>query len=453
MMRSSRGLLVAGALIALPAGALRARTFSLEQAVHYALHHSSLTALARARALMAAARLRAARAQRMPQLSVSYNYLFSNNPLVALTAELERRQVTASAFTPDNLNHPGITRLATAGLSLAVPIYSGGAVSESIRAGRFGRAAANAGRQETRERIIAATVRAYEGVLAARAALKIARQAVHAAREHADTTASLYRHGRIVHSDALTAAVYLQATREGALKTQAALNAAKANLAAVLGAPATLPISVPALALRPPARRAETVQDFIARALAQRPDLRALKAEEAADLAQAQALRARSGIKVALTASTDWYSETPLPRHNAWTVGGMISAPLYDGGQARDEAAAKEEAAAALGAQRDELETQIRFEIARTYEDMQIARQRYRVGLANVAQAKAAVRLVRIRYGEGRTILLDLLNAEQGLTAAREQRLAALYALMSDRVTLAAADASLTPGTLPRLAS
>lgn len=451
MNRACLRFLVAALLVAVQAPPAHARTFSLRQAVRFALRHSSLTALARARTLMATARLRAARAQRMPEVSAMYNYLLSNNPLMALTAELERRQVTASAFTPANLNHPGISRLATAGLSLAVPVYSGGAISASIRAGRFGRAAARADRVATRQRIMATTVQAYEGVLAARAAVRIARDAMRAAQEHADTTARLYHEGRIVQADALTAAVYLRATHEGVLQAQAALAAAQANLAAVLGAPGGLPVEVPPLRLRPPPPVAMTAQAAILRALQQRPDIRALEAEQAADRAQARALRAQSGVKVDLAASTDWYSETPLPRHNAWTVSGMISVPLYRGGRARDEAAVKEGAALEVAARVDELRTQIRLQIMRTYSNMQIAWRRYRVAVVSVTEARTAVRLVRIRYGEGRTILLDLLNAEQALTAAREERLTALYALVSDEASLAAADASLSLQTLPRL--
>ncbi|MDA8390775.1 MAG: TolC family protein [Gammaproteobacteria bacterium] len=451
MTRASRSLLAAVVLLTVPALTARARTFSLNQAVRFALRHSSLTALARARTLMADARLRAARAQGMPQISATYNYLFSDNPLAALTAELERRQVTASAFTPANLNHPGISRLATAGLSLTVPLYSGGAISADIRAGRLGRAAAQAGRAEIQQRIMATTVQAYEGVLAAKAAVHIAREAMRAARKHADTTARLYHEGRIVHADALTAAVYLRATHEGVLKAEAALQAAQANLVAVLGAPAPLSVQLPAIHLQPPAPVTMTAQAAIARALQQRPDIRALEAERAADLAEARALRARSGIQVGVTASTDWYSETPLPRHNAWTVAGTISAPLYTGGRARDQAAVKQGAALEVAARVDELRTQIRLQIMRTYSNMQIAWRRYRLAVTNVTEARAAVRLIRIRYGEGRTILLDLLNAEEALTAAREQRLAAVYALVSDEANLAAADASLSPQTLPRL--
>ena len=59
--------------------------------------------------------------------------------------------------------------------------------------------------------------------------------------------------------------------------------------------------------------------------------------------------------------------------------------------------------------------------------------------------------VTQVRYGEGRTILLDLLNAEHDLVQAREARLAALYALVANRAALAEACGTLTHRMLTTL--
>ena len=56
-----------------------ARSFTLAQAVDFALTHNSMARLAKARGAAAQAELRLARDQGLPEAGVSYGYLFSNN--------------------------------------------------------------------------------------------------------------------------------------------------------------------------------------------------------------------------------------------------------------------------------------------------------------------------------------------------------------------------------------
>ncbi len=447
-----KSLVVAlGIALGLAGGQAVARSFTLPQAVDFAIGHNSMARLAQARRAAARAQFRVAGDQGLPQASVSYGYLFSDNPLEALSAELERRQVSATAFAPSTLNHPGVTKLGTTTLSLSWPIYSGGAIDAGVRAGRYARQAAKSAASRTRQAIMAQVIQSYEGVLVAREALAVARKAVAAARRHARTARYLYSRGRIVRSDALTASVNLGASEGMLAQARGNVRIAMDNLSAAMGAPATLAIEVPNATLKVVAPPGEDVARFYQRALAHRPDLVALRAAAAAARAQAQAARDRSSVQVRLMAQTQWFSETPGLRHNAWTVGAVISKSLYDGHRNRDQAAVLEERAAELDARLAGLRARIHDEVLRAYETMRIAMRRYRIANANVARAKQAVAVTQVRYGEGRTILLDLLNAEHGLVQAREARLAALYSLVANRAALAEACGTLTRRTLPGL--
>ena len=67
-----------------------------------------------------------------------------------------------------------------------------------------------------------------------------------------------------------------------------------------------------------------------------------------------------------------------------------------------------------------------------------------------VDKARETVRLVRQRYGEGRTILIDLLMAERVLVEARNEELNAALQLELSQVQMQLADGSLAlPGTAP----
>ena len=428
-----------------------ARPFTLAQAVNFALKHNSMARLAKARGAAAQAELRLARDQGLPEASVSYGYLFSDNPLEALSAELERRQVSAAAFTPSTLNHPGITKLGTATLSLSWPLYTGGAIHEALRAGRYGREAAQGAARRIRQSIMGEVIQSYEGVLVAREAVVVARKAVAAARRHARTAHYLYAHGRIVRSDALSADVNLGANEGMLAEARGNVRIAMNNLATAMGAPAGLAITVPHASLRVVPMPHHGLAAFYREALSDRPDIKSLRAEIDALRARAQAARDRSSFQVRLTAQSQWFSEIPNLRHNAWTVGAVISKSLYDGDRNRDRADVLRQRAAELDAKLAGLRARIRNHVTRAFDDMRTAMTQYRIASANVVRARQAVAVTQVRYGEGRTILLSLLNAEHGLVQAREARLAALYALAANRAALAAACGSLSRRTLASL--
>ena len=440
-----------GIALGLAGGQASARSFTLSQAVDFALTHNSMARVAQAKRGTARAAFKLADDQGIPQASVSYGYLFSNNPLEALSAELERRQVGAAAFTPSTLNHPGITKLGTTTLSLSWPIYSGGAIEAGVRAGRYARQAARSDALRARQAIMAQVIQSYEGVLVARQALAVAQKAVAAARQHARTARYLYSRGRIVRSDALTASVNLGANKGMLAEARGNVRIAMDNLSAAMGAPAALTVKVPDVTLEVVAAPDQDIARYYQRALTHRPDLKTLYALAAAARARAQAARDRSSVQVRLMAQTQWFRETPGLRHNAWTVGAVISKSLYDGHRNRDHAAVLEERAAELDAQLAGLRARIHDEVLRAYENMHIAMTRYRIADTNVARARQAVAVTQVRYGEGRTILLDLLNAEHGLVQAREARLAALYALVANRAALAEACGTLTRRMLTTL--
>lgn len=426
-----------------------ARVFTLHEAVRFALTHNSASSVARAKELLARDESRMARAQGGPRATVSYGYLVSNNPLQALSAELERRQVTAQDFAPSSLNHPGTTRLGTTSLSLSWPVYTGGAIDEAIRAGHWGQKAARGFARRTRQHIIAGVVQAYEGLAMAQTARHIAREAVAAAFRHARTTSYLFAHGRIVRSDALTASVNLGANRELLAEAQSDVETAQENLALAMGAPAGLPVHIARGTLRTPALPQKSLKQYLHTALVRRPDVRALQAELRMVRARVRAARAQSSVHVSLMAQSQWFSETPALRHNAWTVGAVISKSLYDGDRARDHADVLQERMAEIDGKLAGLKSRIDYEVATAYDTMRNAARQYRIARINVARAQRTVSLVDRRYGEGRAILLELLNAEQALVQAREQELGALYALASHRAGLASACGTLSMKSLP----
>lgn len=107
------------------------------------------------------------------------------------------------------------------------------------------------------------------------------------------------------------------------------------------------------------------------------------------------------------------------------TIVGVLSIDLYSGRRhsAGIDAATAEAQAAQW--QVRALEQAIRHEVRTAHAALSGAIRRHALSQGNVERARENVRLVRERYGQGRTILIDLLQAERALVEARQEELTA----------------------------
>jgi outer membrane protein len=450
MLRSIFLAVALGAALGASPGA-RAEAFSLEQAQGYALAHNPELLAARARSEAAAARAQAASGARLPSLGVSTSARASNNPLDAFADKLNTRRVTTPDFDPARLNHPGTSDLYNTQLALRLPVYSGGRLSAD--AASAGDMEKNSRLQYERLREIVAfqALQAYLNVQAAREGLTIADDAVAAAREHARTTARLSREGRIVVSDKLTAEVNLSAVQSQREQAATRLATARNQLKLVMGLPLDDDATVSSAGFGAAAAGTANLDDGESRALAGRKDLAALRALSEAARSRVQAARAAHKPKVDFIATSNWYDDKPGFDSHSSSVMGVVSLDLYAGGRHQDEISAALAEDSEMQWRVQALEQAVRNDVRAAHDQLREAQARHASAADNVERARENVRLVTQRYGQGRTILIDLLQAERSYTDARDEELVSRLNIEVGRaaVQLAEGTLALPPETSP----
>lgn len=436
---------IIGAILALAVARAEADAYSVDDAVAYALAHNPSIAAARERASAANARTRAAESARRPRIDVRYGVRRSDSPLDAFADKLNTRSVDpATDFGADALNHPDASTLHNAGIALEWPVYTGGRVIAGVNAARHSERATTAGYARRREVVAFETVAAYRRAQAADAAVSIAHDAVRAAERHAATTARLAAQNRIVLSDKLNAEVNLALIRAQLERAATARLNALTQLKRVMGlsfdgAIEIEPWSEPAFA----APAADALEAIEQRALAQRRDLAAEKALFEAARSRIDAARAAGKPQVSVIASENWYDDSFGLGRNSYTLGATARFNLYNGGRDRDEILAAQHDANGSEQRLLALNQQVRQEVRTAYYALSDARTRLDICADNAGKAKRTVELVRARYGEGRTILIDLLQAERVLVETRTEKLSATLDL-----AIAAASLQLAEGAL-----
>ena len=420
--------------LALGSGYLQAQAFDLDSAVAYALEHNPNLNAVQYQVSASDAQIQVSKAGHLPTVTLSHTARLSDNPLDAFADKLNTRQVTTPDFAPELLNNPGFSDLYFTQLALRWPLYTGGRVEAMVEDAEQTEKNSRLQYQRQREEIAFSTISAYLRVQATEQGLVIAEDAVVASRQHANTTARLAKEGRIVESDKLAAKVGLAAIRsqreQAATRHRTALN----DMKLVIGLPQDSEIDL--VVSKVSALSGDVaVEEYEKQALDNRKDLAAARALVQAAQARVEAARSVHKPSVDLVVSSNWYDDEPGFDSQSSSIMGVLSLDLYNGqnsGKIDITLAQQRE----MQWQLQSLQQSVRKQVRDVYNSLLESRARLAIAEDNVRIAKQTVKLVKQRYGQGRTILLDLLQAERLYSDARIEKLTAQLNLDISQVAL-----------------
>ncbi|HEU4403174.1 MAG TPA: TolC family protein [Candidatus Polarisedimenticolia bacterium] len=404
------------------------QTISLTLAEAIGRARAASPRLGRLRALEAAAEagLKGARADRLPEVGLAAGYT-RNSDVPELTIALPG--------SPPRTIFPNIPDNYRSRLGLALPLYTGGRLTESIVAATEERTAAARDLEGGTADLVLETSAAYWSLVTTREDERVLREAIAAYEGHLDEARNREAVGMAARNEVL--AVQVERDRAELARLQSANGAeiAAANLARLLGIvdgtrlEPSEPIDRPRLAL-------EDLDGLVAMALAARPEHAALVARVAAAEAGARSVRASGRPQASLLAGYDYANPNRriLPPEDTfrgtWDVGLNLTFTLFDGG--RVAAAVTEAVARAEAARRqlEDLDGRIRLETTSRYLDLQTADAATGVAERTLEAAVENRRVSADRYHAGVASSSDLLDAETALLRAgldRVQTLAQLH--------------------------
>ena len=419
-----------------------AAPLTLDEAVQRALTHNPELRAADRQTQAAQARAQAAQVLFRPQVDLRYMARRSDNPLDAFADKLNTRSVTTPDLAPGAINEPGASSVHVTQLSIELPLYTGGRLIAQKRAAGDAAEAARLSYEHQRLTTVYNTIQAYRGAQAGARGMSIADDAVEAAREHAATTARLARQGRIAVSDRMTAELNLASVES--LREQAAHRQRLAldDLRRLLGLPFDAELSLPTWEPTP-VSASTSPSDSTQRGLTQRKDLQAQSILLNASRSKIGAARAAFQPQVSVIAADSWYDDNAALDNKSQSIMGVVSLNLFNGGRDWHGLTAAQHETAESELRLEAMRESIRSEVHAATSRLTEADARRRIAAESVNKARDTVRLVKQRYGEGRTILIDLLMSERVLVEARNEELTA--ALNQE---LSAAQLQLAEGSL-----
>lgn len=339
---------------------------------------------------------------------------------VSATANhIEFVKVSPNSFTAPERRLQG-------GIDLTVPLYSGGAVRNGIKAAKERVAAGQASLRATESAVFADVVTLYMDVLRNEALVALAANQVEVLETNLAATSDRFEIGELTRTDVAQSRARL-AIAQGDLRNAQAnlINVRERYLAATGLAPKDLapPPPLPGLP--------ETVGDAVVTALENNPDL--IAARERAEAAGYDSEVAGSGRlpTVGLFANldyTDYYGTLGGPisadfaqSETTANAGVQVTIPLFQGGlpAARQRQAFARETAALE--QVIEIERSIIAQTRALYASWQAANAVIESSMAAVEAAELSLEGVRAENSIGNRTVLDVLDAERELLSARAQ--------------------------------
>lgn len=439
-------LLIGFSGYALSQQAVELSSVSLQQAVTIALEKNPLRKVAVADTKAAAAGVREARSYLMPHLSFSEIATRGDDPVYAFGSKLRQQRFTEADFTLNKLNTPLPFGNFTTRFGGSWNLFDSFASWHGINQARKMNEAAAHQLDRTDQELVFRVVSSYYDVLLATKHLEVADQSVKTAQSIIDRSQARFDSGLVVESDLLTAKVRMAARQQEVIRARNNLEMTRAQLNTAMGVPVDSPFQ-PADALAEHTLPIRMLQDVEKQALTDRPDLKRIASEEAAQ--RQSVAMAKSSFGPRVNAFAGWEMDNPTflagGGGNNWLGGIEVQFDIFQGGAKRAELSRQRALEEKVVAVKQAASDAIRLEVRRAYYEMDANRQQIEVARAVIAQAQESLRINQDRYDSGLTTITDLLGAEDAARRSQTDYWEAVYHFQTSYANLELASGSLNP--------
>jgi outer membrane protein len=418
---------------------------ALGDAVKLALERHPALRAAGSQAAAAAAGVDQALAGFLPRVDFSEGFARGDNPVYAFGTLLNQGRFTAADFAVDKLNHPDPISNWRTNIGGSVPLFMGGRTILGYQQAQLGRESAERGRARVEHEVIFGVVRAYYGILLAQEAQATVEASVRTAEANLAAAEARNEAGVAVASDVLAARVRLARLKEEAIAAANQVKLARSGLNEAMGVALDRSYTITGHLDLVPLQH-DRLEGLEEQALQYRPDYRQAVLEE--QRLEKEVLRAKGAFLPTMHFVGNYEINNQRftsEGQDSWTVGVVLNLNLFNGGADRArlaEAQANQQRAAAL---RERLANAVGLEVHDAFLALQTARDRVMVAKDAVTQAEESLRIVQDRYDTGLTTIVELLDNETALTAARTNLTRTLY-----DATVGQAKLDLSLGTLDR---
>ena len=292
--------------------------------------------------------------------------------------------------------------------------------------------------QDARDLVVLVAANLYLEAVAGSSRVDAARAQVKTSQAVYDRAVDMHKAGLVPGIDVVRSQVELQAEQQRLIFLANQFQTEKLTLARAIGLPVAqqfqLTDQVP---YSPPP--AVTLDQAIARALANRADYKGLLAQVQA--AQSLKKAARSEGLPTLNFHADYGDIGPNPgdSHGTFTVAGTLKIPLFQGGKVKGDVMQANAVLKQREAQLKDLQNKIEYQVRTALLDLKSSEEQVNVARSTQALAHEQLQESRDRFAAGVVDSLEVVQAQQAVATADENYISSLYRYNVAKASLARA--------------
>jgi outer membrane protein TolC len=289
--------------------------------------------------------------------------------------------------------------------------------------------------RNARELVVLEVVLAYAEALSSQAGEGTLRSQLSLARQLSTITTDRFQQGIASSLDVKRTQQQVNNLQQSLFETENSLTAAKLRLANLLNAKITADYELSDIAAFYDVR-AFSESEALAQALGSRPDYQAAQSQIRAAELELRSARSERYPILSFAADYGQSGRQPFRNLNTFRIQGNLSMPVFEGGRisaAVQEAEGKLEEAQAYF---DEVRAQVETEVLTALAAVESARRQVEVASETTRLAQDEVDLSTTRFTSGVSDNSEVVNAQDRLARAEENRIRALYHLNLARANL-----------------
>jgi outer membrane protein len=413
------------------------QSFTLDQAIDYAIANNPDMQIATERINQAIAQLGVALSAFYPQVTARVSYDHSDNPAQVFSMIVAQRDFTLNSIA--NINNPGYRQNFRPEIIGKLSLFRGGQDYQASKAAELGIDAAEFERSTVHNALIEAVTASYYAYLASIEAQKNAQDSITAITSQLNQTKLQYEAGTTLKSDVLSLDVQLAEAQEAELRATNGIELAKTSMANLLGLSSFQTFTVaPSSSLLAKPKPPASFNDLLDQAMAQRPEIKAaanqveislrkLKSEQGAYLPKADAY-----VSYGQNSSSPGFSSS---KENV-TAGVTVEMDLFSGFNTQQRVRAAERKAAEARETERKTKLAIEQEVKIAFLKLKEALARLHVTEASVLSANEALRLVNEERRAEVVTVTRYIESETARNKAQSNIIAAHYDALSAEAAL-----------------
>jgi outer membrane protein TolC len=411
-------------------------TYTLNQAINYALENNPDLHIASERIGQAEAQLGEAWSAFYPQLTARVGYQVSNNPAQVFAMMVAQREFTSASI--GNINHPGYRQNFRPEIASRISLYRGGQDVENTKIATLGITAADLERSAIRNALVEAVTASYYSYLAAIEAEKVAQNSITSIDSQLSQTRKRFNAGTVLRSDVLSLEAKLAEAQEAQIKAANGIELAKSSMTVLLGLPAGQNFTIAPASILATPTQPKPFKDLVAQAMSQRPEI--LAAATACDIATHQIQSEKGGYLPKVDAFVSYGQDNQnagysFAKDNV-TAGVQVEVDLFSGFQTKQRVSVAERKLAEAREQERKTRLAIEQELQAAYLKLNEAVARLKVTEAAVISAEEALRLVAIQRQAETVTVTRYIEAQSAANQAHANTIAAHYDALAAQAAL-----------------